>query len=70
MRTPKIKTFNKLFYCLLFIILVEKADLVVLVCEDDLTTNEFMNIAYSIEDLHFQISQIPESIKYELIEQN
>ena len=48
----------------------EKADLVVLVCEDGLTTNEFMNIAYSIEDLHFQISQIPESIKYELIEQN
>ncbi len=48
----------------------EKADLVVLVCHDNLSEKEFMQIGYSIEDLHFQISQIPESIKYELIEQN
>lgn len=45
----------------------EKADLVVLVCHDNLSEREFMQIGYSIEDLHFQI---PESIKYELIEQN
>ena len=48
----------------------EGADLVVLICDDNLTEKEFMNIGYGIEDLHFQISQIPESIKYELIEQN
>lgn len=48
----------------------EKVDLVILSCKDDLTEEEFMNTCYSIEDLHFQISQIPESIKYELIEQN
>lgn len=48
----------------------EKIDLVVLVCEDDLTDKQFMNTAYSIQDLHFQISQIPESMKYDLIEQN
>jgi hypothetical protein len=48
----------------------EKEDLVVLVCQDDLSKKEFMNTAYGIQDLHFQISQIPESVKYELIEQN
>ena len=48
----------------------EEADLIVLVCEDNITDEEFMNNGYMIEDLYFQIQQIPEAIKYELIKSN
>ena len=48
----------------------EKIDLYVLICQDDLTEEEFMNIGYDIEDLTIAISTIPEAHKYELITQN
>lgn len=48
----------------------EKIELYVLVCQDDLSEDEFMNTGYDIEDLHFAIKQIPEAIQYKLIESN